>query len=101
MTLTEESNEGLSSTISADVIAYKKVCDELSALREELTVAKQEIESSTGNEVSAIEALTAAEQRNAELLDLLRGIKDAPGSSQFRKHIEAVLIKPTESGVYK
>jgi len=40
---------------------------------------------------NAEKRLADAERRNAELLDLLRDIKDAPGGSSFRKHIEAAL----------
>jgi len=41
--------------------------------------------------------LTAAEERADVLEGLLRDIKDAPGGSQFKKHIDAEL-KPAEGG---
>jgi rubrerythrin len=86
---------------------------ELAALREELAKWKSIAESNNqsanfwfANHVDQVDShddakqrLAAAEQRNAELLDLLRDIKDAPGGSSFRKHIEAALKnKSTESG---
>lgn len=74
---------------------------ELSALREELAVAKQEIESRIGNEVSAIEALTAAEQRNAEHESMLRHFASCADVRQvgtLAMGYVAALLKPTESG---
>lgn len=41
--------------------------------------------------------LTVAEKRSAELEELLRDINDAPGGSQFKKHIDAAL-KPAAEG---
>ena len=48
-------------------VEYDDHQSELAALREELAVANHEIESRISAEVGAIEALQAAEQRNAEL----------------------------------
>lgn len=60
LTLTEESNAGLSSTIYADVIAYTRVYGELAALREELAVAKR-------NEHNSEVAYKAAIEKQEEL----------------------------------
>ena len=48
----------------------------VATLREELAVANHEIESRISAEVGAIEALQAAEQRNADLVELLRNPSD-------------------------
>lgn len=87
---------------------------ELAALREELAVANHEIESRISAEVGAIEALAAAEQRNAvrdieSAAKVLANCMDYPwehmpenGRVLMRKHaqavIDAALVQPTESG---
>lgn len=51
-----------------------------------------------GRERDALQQrLAVAEQRAGELEGLLRDINDAPGGSQFKKHIDAAL-KPAEEG---
>ena len=97
---------------------YDTALSQLAALREELAKVSEErdrlrngVESDMA-EIDRIQSvydakfvqcrklrvsLADAERRNAELLDLLRDIKDAPGGSSFRKHIEAALNKPEEA----
>lgn len=77
---------------------------QLAALREELAEIKESLayRGSLLNRTQqraevAEQRLADAERRNAELLDLLRDIKDAPGGSSFRKHIEAAITKPEEA----
>jgi len=77
---------------------------ELSALREELAVANHEIDSRISAEVGAIEALQAAEQRNAVITELLKSAKPyIPwgqfGSVKYQWNLEVQeALKPTESG---
>ena len=74
------------------------------ALREELEVANNacsilnDLTKTISTEKHALQQrLTVAEKRSAELEELLRDINDAPGGSQFKKHIDAAL-KPAAEG---
>jgi hypothetical protein len=78
--------------------------EDFDALQEELELQKLVTDAyktkegvSRGQVNNLRQRLTAAEQRNAALVELLRDIRDAPGGSQFNKHIDAAL-NPTESG---
>lgn len=94
-------------TCSGSGINWRKSCEaaqsELAALREELAVAKHEIENRISAEVGAIEALTAAEHRNVALVELLAEVSNdwltgvclgSPGT-WFRRRDE-LMTKPTE-----
>ena len=101
----------ISATTGGDVLGevvvaelYDAAQSELAALREELATAnrglancKLALDAQTHNYNTSQQRLADADRRNAELLDLLRDIKDAPGGSSFRKHIEAALTKPEEA----
>lgn len=71
-------------------VAYKAAIERQDELREDLAAI-------INNRNELKERLTATEQRNADLVELLRDIRDAPGGSSFNKHID-VALKPTESG---
>ena len=118
LNLTEESNAGLSSTISADVIAYKKLCDDLAALREELSIVNREKNdvayraNETAEKLNSMaiskatmrnqlkqklastqQRLADAERRNSELLQLAEIAKEWDGSwlpSDFHRRLEAL-----------
>jgi len=78
---------------------YGSAQSELVALREELDEKgwDEMVTKLEDQNVELRERLGRVQRRNLELLDLLRDIKDAPGGSSFRGHIEAALLKPEEA----
>jgi hypothetical protein len=80
-------------------VEYDDHQSELAALREELAVANHEIESRISAEVGAIEALQAAEQRNAVLAAVLEMVRDNGGAmEEFEWDRIDAALKPPESG---
>jgi hypothetical protein len=84
---------------------YNKAQYELAALREELAACKRSNEIIRNQRPSEIfdQRLTAAEQRNADLVELLR--RSSPGDGQDFKQwwneratLLLAALKPTESG---
>lgn len=72
------------------------------ALREELSSNEMIIQELAGANDEQQQRLTAAEQRNAELVELLRDVVELPGARSIRPRtlwakVDAAL-KPTESG---
>jgi hypothetical protein len=77
--------------------------DELAALREELAGNVMTIQELAGSHEDLQQRLTAAEQRNAELLSLLRRCAEesAEGAHIFGTELWSEVLsalKPTESG---
>jgi muramoyltetrapeptide carboxypeptidase LdcA involved in peptidoglycan recycling len=81
--------------LQAELLAAQS---ELAALREELAEANIEVGSQRHFRESAEQLLTSAEQRNAELVELLRDCRlRTIWPSDLTARIDAAL-KPTESG---
>jgi DnaJ-class molecular chaperone len=90
-------------TCSGSGIDWRRSCEsaqsELAALREELASNTMTIQELAGANDEQQQRLTAAEQRNAALEGLLRGLCDNPYNftATYRERIKATL-DPTESG---
>lgn len=81
-----------------DIKEYRQ---RLTAAEHDLAVANHEIKSRISAEVGAIEALQAAEQRNAELVELLNEVTpelDDFITGALLRRLKAALINPAESG---